>query len=127
MKMLVLFFTIMLASSSQAAELTPGTRLEIEHLFQHLEESGCQFNRNGTWYSASEASAHLRKKYDYLVKKDMLTNAESFIELAAKESSMSGKAYEVKCAGQNSHPSAVWFSEELKNFRSASKKAANGG
>lgn len=90
---------------------------EVEHLFTHLEISGCQFNRNGSWYSASEAAAHIRKKYEYLLNRNLLKTTESFIEKAATKSSMSGKPYEVKCEGQPVVLNSVWFSKELNDYR----------
>ena len=82
-----------------------------------LETSGCQFNRNGSWHSAAEAATHIRKKYNYLVRKKLLTDTESFIKKAASESSISGKPYTVKCEGQADINSALWFDQELANYR----------
>mgnify|MGYP003385234391 CR=1 FL=1 len=90
---------------------------EVEHLFTHLESSGCQFNRNGSWYSATEATAHIRKKYEYLLSRNQLKTTESFIEKAATKSSISGKPYEVKCEGQSVVLNSVWFSKELNDYR----------
>lgn len=104
-------------SFSAVADSNGIAKAEIEYLFSHLEKSGCEFNRNGSWYTASEAAAHLKKKYDYLVKKNMITNTESFIEKAASESSVSGKAYQVKCEGKPVVSSKEWFTEELSVFR----------
>lgn len=117
MKNYLLIITLLLANTSLANNLNTSTKMEIEHLFTHLEKSGCEFNRNGSWYTASEATAHLKKKYDYLVKKDMIADAESFIDKAASESSISGKSYQVKCDGKPIVNSKEWFSEELLNFR----------
>ena len=36
---------------------------EINHLLGLIENSGCEFFRNGTWYDAQRAAAHLRGKY----------------------------------------------------------------
>jgi hypothetical protein len=117
MKYYLLTLALLLADTSLANTLNTSTKAEIEHLFTHLEKSGCEFNRNGSWYTASEATAHLKKKYDYLVKKDMITNAESFIDKAASESSVSGKSYQVKCDGKPIVNSKEWFSEELLILR----------
>jgi hypothetical protein len=100
-----------------AGSLPDTTKQEINHLFSYLKSSGCSFNRNGTWYSAGDAADHLQQKYDYLLKKDMITDAESFIKLAATESSMSGKAYEVKCGDAAPIASGTWFSHELATYR----------
>jgi Family of unknown function (DUF5329) len=107
------FFT-----AAQAAE-PAATRLEIAHLFTTLEASNCQFNRNGTWYGAKDASGHLQTKYKYLQDKDLVPTAEKFIERAATESSLSGKAYQIKCGDGVVQPSAPWFQATLVKYRTS--------
>ena len=92
---------------------------EIDQLIGELGSSGCQFQRNGTWYPADEAQAHLRRKYDYLAKRNMVDSAEQFIERAGTQSSMSGKAYSVRCPGQAAVPSAQWLGAKLSALRHA--------
>jgi hypothetical protein len=48
MKQLFLIFATILASVSFAGEPMPATKLKIAHLFSYLQESGCQFDRNGS-------------------------------------------------------------------------------
>jgi hypothetical protein len=122
MKILLGMVALTLSTLTQAAELSAPTKAEISHLFSYLENSGCQFNRNGTWYAPSEAVAHIKKKYDYFLKKDVLTTTESFIENAATKSSMSGTPYEVKCEGQAAVQSSIWFNAELKKYRTLNNK-----
>ncbi len=117
MKYVTLIFLLLLANFSGAENLDGQAKVEIEHLFSYLENSGCEFNRNGSWYSAVDAAKHLKTKYEYLAKKNMLTDAESFIEKAASESSVSGKAYQVKCEDRSVVNSKEWFLEELSIFR----------
>ena len=107
-------------SFCQAAE-PANTQQEIAHLFTTLESSNCQFNRNGSWYSAKEASAHLATKYKYLQGKDLVPSAEKFIERAATESSLSGKAYQIKCADNVAQLSAPWFMAALAKYRAGGK------
>ena len=115
MKALVLI-AVLLAGQANAA--TPAvTRTEVTQLMAAVEKSGCKFNRNGSWYNGAEARAHLQKKFDYLDKKDMLTTTESFIEKGASTSSMSGKPYEIQCAGVKPVTSAEWLNAELKHLR----------
>ena len=95
---------------------------EISQLFKSLETSGCQFNRNGSWYNAQEASEHLHRKYDYLVKKGLAKSAESFIDLAASKSSMSGKPYLVRCGNAAPVESKSWFLSKLAQFRQSSSR-----
>jgi len=103
-------------TDSIAAPLA-SVQVEIDHLFGYLERSGCRFNRNGTWYAALEASDHLKKKRDYLVRKGLLSTTESFIELAASKSSISGQPYLVECPGAPARESALWFQDELARYR----------
>ncbi len=95
------------------------TDAEIAALFTYLEKSGCEFNRNGTWYNGSEAVTHIRKKLDYLQGKKRITDTESFIIRAASVSSSSGKNYEVRCDGKAAVPSGDWFKAELAKMRKA--------
>jgi len=104
-----------------AAPLPPPARGEIEVLLSRLAASGCQFKRNGSWHSAVEAQAHLRRKLDYLVDKGAVASAEQFIERAASQSSMSGKAYQVKCGSQAPMASGQWLRTELQVMRTGPK------
>jgi uncharacterized membrane protein len=90
---------------------------EIAHLIAQLGASGCQFNRNGTWYASSAAQSHLQRKYEYLLEKNLVTTAETFIERAGSESSRSGKPYVVKCGDAEAVKSAEWLTSELKKYR----------
>jgi Family of unknown function (DUF5329) len=124
------FIAIASASFSQiaiaqtSASATPvktavSTDTEIAALFTYLEKSGCEFNRNGTWYNGSEAVTHIRKKLNYLQGKKRITDTESFITQAASVSSSSGKNYEVRCQGKAAVPSGDWFQAELAKMRKA--------
>jgi hypothetical protein len=104
---------------AQAATLPPAARDEIDSLLSRLAASGCQFRRNGTWYAAAEAQAHLRRKLDYLVDKGVVASTEQFIERAASRSSVSGEAYQVRCGGNPPLTSGTWLYAELKVLRSA--------
>jgi hypothetical protein len=95
------------------------TRDEVAHLLDYLGHSGCQFNRNGTWYDAQKARAHLEEKYAYLQKRDLVPDAQAFITRAATASSMSGKAYEVRCGTAQPVPSGRWLGDELQRYRTA--------
>ncbi|GJJ00995.1 hypothetical protein RugamoR64_15330 [Duganella rhizosphaerae] len=100
-----------------AAELPAASRAEIDALLNRLGSSGCQFNRNGSWYSSSEAKAHLASKLDYLIDKKKVEGTEQFIALAASTSSMSGKDYLVKCGTTQAVPSSAWLKGELQTIR----------
>ena len=117
MNQLSLIFATILASVSFAGEPTPATKREIAHLFSYLQESGCQFDRNGTWYDSSEAVSHLNKKYRYLTREGLILSSEDFIKGAATESSISGRTYRVRCGSDPAVNSAVWFRAELEKYR----------
>lgn len=114
-----LIIALLLGSSSTLSLATPAATQEIEHLIAHLKTSGCEFQRNGSWYSSTKAAEHLRGKYDYLLKKGWVVTAEDFITRAATESSMSHKPYQVRCAGKEAEASAGWLQAELKRLRSS--------
>lgn len=100
-----------------AAELPANARSEVEQLLTALGSSSCEFYRNGSWHASSEAEAHLRKKYEYLLKKEMIGSAEAFIAKGATQSSMSGEAYQVRCPDGAAQPSSVWLSGKLQALR----------
>ncbi len=108
---------LVLSHTCAAEELAPGAREEIMHLISYLEHSGCQFSRNGSWYDAKDAVAHINRKYEYLLDKGLVSSAEMFIDRAATGSSISGKPYLVKCNSGEPVESAPWFKAELTTFR----------
>lgn len=107
------------APAADALPLPPPARAEVNALLNRLQSSGCEFNRNGSWYGGAEARGHLLKKLDYLEGKDLVKTAEQFIERGASGSSMSGKPYLVRCAGEAPVESARWLTAELKQVRAA--------
>ena len=113
---LAVFFAAAVSLSVSAAP-SETTKSEIDHLFTYLKSSGCKFYRNGKWHTAEAASDHLRTKYDYMLKKEMVTSTEAFLEHGAARSSMSSKPYLVRCAGSAPVESASWFKAELARFR----------
>jgi hypothetical protein len=117
MKNIAIALLILFSGICAAASPSDASKVEVAHLFSYLQKSGCQFNRNGTWYAPNEAVNHLQKKYQYLLDKNMIASAEDFIDKAATESSMSGKPYLVKCDNAAPTESAIWFKRELATFR----------
>ncbi len=108
---------LLLAALLPLSAFAQNSASEIGQLFRALETSGCSFNRNGTWYNASQASAHLHRKYDYLVKRGHARTAESFIDQAATKSSVSGQAYLVRCGNAAPVQSKTWFLARLAEIR----------
>ena len=102
-----------------AAGAAPSTdaRSEIDHLLAVVNDSGCEFNRNGAWYDSKMAHAHLRNKYEYLLVINVVSTAEDFIEKVATDSSFSGQPYEMRCDGGPAMASGPWLYRELARFR----------
>jgi len=116
-RLLSVLIALLWGFPAQPAEPPPVAREEIQHLLAYLEQSGCQFYRNGKWHGAVEAKDHLAQKYSYLVDKDLVRTAEDFLRLGAASSSISGEAYQVSCKGTKPVPSALWLGEELSRYR----------
>ena len=110
----------LLVAQAQADTLPSAARVEIGALLSKLATSGCQFKRNGSWHTSSEARTHLQRKFDYLAGKDAIANAEQFIELGATQSSTTGRPYWVQCGDQDAVPSGVWLASQLRAMRTQS-------
>ncbi|WP_310052159.1 DUF5329 domain-containing protein [Agrilutibacter niabensis] len=111
------------ALPSMAAPPQPAAR-EIDQLIAGLGASGCDFQRNGSWYPPKKAEEHLRRKYEWLRERNMVATAEEFIERAGTQSSMSGRAYSVRCPGKPVVNSAAWLRARLLEMRKANPSPA---
>lgn len=121
---LLAFGLACLCTVAAAATPPPVAAREIDALLAALQASPCRFQRNGSWYPAAQAKAHLQRKYDYLRKRDMVASAEQFIERGASRSNSSGKAYRVACPGQPEQDAATWFAQQLAALRRHAASAA---
>ena len=111
----------LLASTVLASPTSAPVRAEIDAVLAKLQSSGCQFDRNGSWYSSSEAKNHILRKLDYLEGKTTIQSTEQFIELAASKSSSSGKPYHVKCGTEAALESQQWLNKQLLVIRASAK------
>lgn len=112
----LLAVVLAMAPLAQAAP-PPQAQREIAQLITALGRSGCDFERNGRWYPAVQAQKHLQQKYDWLRKRDLVASAEQFIDRAGSQSSLSGRAYRVRCPGDAPMASADWLQERLRLLR----------
>jgi hypothetical protein len=97
----------------------PVAKAEIEYLLSAVASSDCRFYRNGTWYDAKAAAAHLRLKYESLAARELIRDTEDFIDRAATKSSLSGRDYAIKCEGLAEVSSRQWLIEVLASYRLA--------
>jgi hypothetical protein len=121
-RLLTLLLTAIVVASATAAPLSPAARTEIDGLMSKLETSGCEFSRNGTWYTSIDAKSHLLRKLKYLEERGAVQTAEQFVELAASSSSTTGQPYLVKCGSGTPVQSGTWLLSQLQVMRSGKLK-----
>ena len=97
------------------ADVPAEQRGEVEHLLQFLRSSDCRMIRNGEAHDGEEAARHVQRKYDHF--RNEISSTEDFIDLAASQSTISGKPYQVQCPGEPNRPSRDWLLQELGAFR----------
>ena len=102
-----------------AAQAEPKTRAEIEisYLLDQIQVSGCEFNRNGIWYSSKTAHSNLTDKFVKMEAESGIDTTEQFIETAATVSDDSGQPYKVRCHDGKAVTSGQWLRDELVHFR----------
>lgn len=120
----VVLLTLLGAPALSPAAIPAAAEAEISHLLAFVANSGCSFNRNGSWYDATRGAAHLRDKYQWLASRGKISSAEDFVSNAATASSMSGEPYAVKCGDAPALPTAEWLRDELARFRACQPDCA---
>ncbi|MBW3138839.1 DUF5329 domain-containing protein [Ferrimonas balearica] len=113
------FALLLLFALPLRAETEPAEEAAIQYLLNQVEQSPCQFVRNGKAYDGEDARAHIERKYRYILGKGHTLNAEAFIEHAASESSFTGRDYQIQCPQQPAEPSADWLNRQLQQYRAA--------
>ncbi len=97
------------------ADVPDSQKPEVTHLLEYIRTSECKFERNGKLYNGGRAYEHIKDKYEYFI--DDITSTETFIELAATKSMISGKYYLLMCEDEAPVKTADWLYEELKRYR----------
>jgi hypothetical protein len=115
---------LVLIAAAHAAP-TPAAKAEIEYLLSAVASSDCRFYRNGTWYDAKSAAAHLRGKYETMAARGLIGGTDDFIDRAATKSSLSGKDYAIKCEGIAEMSSRQWLTNLLVAYRAIHAAAPN--
>ena len=100
----ILVITMLITLASMAEDPLAS---RINTLILTIEESGCQFIRNGKTYTPVDSVAHIRKKYKYF--SNDIDSIDKFIELSASKSLISGKPYYVLCDNGQRQASATWL------------------
>ena len=102
--------------NTPAGAVEPEAQLETNRLLEKVADSGCDFERNGSLHSSTDAASHLALKYDRGER--YVDTTEDFIDRLATKSSWSGKPYWVICAGERA-PSGDWLRVLLAEVRVA--------
>ena len=80
-----------------------------------VAESDCLFVRNGDEHPSAEAAEHLAMKYRRV--RRWIDDADEFIDRIASGSSISGRAYLVRCPGVAEQASRDWLTRALQQHR----------
>lgn len=112
-----LLIAALLWGATASAETPLRVQNEVNYLLGYVAGSGCEFNRNGTWYSSRKAQVHLRDKYKILVERNLADSTEHVIERAASDSSVSGKPYQIRCSDGVAVNSQPWLHDKLVQLR----------
>ena len=108
-------FILFLSINVLAADKPNTVDIEIQHLIGFVQQSGCDFIRNGTKHRPDKAIEHISTKYDYFRKK--IDSAETFIALTATQSTMTKNKYKIQCQNEEAIYSSAWLLAELASFR----------
>lgn len=115
----------LMAAIPQGARAGDADR-EIDALVAAVGASDCEFQRNGRWHAPAAAQKHLQRKLAHARREGREGTAEEFIELVASRSSLTGRAYRVRCGDGGEVPSAQWFESELQRLRAADSSQPGG-
>ncbi|MBI4559248.1 MAG: DUF5329 family protein [Candidatus Hydrogenedentes bacterium] len=86
----------------------PDTEItKIKSLLQTVERSGVTFVRNDQAHSGTEATEHLRMKWNGA--QDQIKTVEQFIDHVASESSTTGQPYAVRLRDGSTLPARAWL------------------
>jgi Family of unknown function (DUF5329) len=111
MKFTLAWLLVLLTSAVLPTPALAQASRDIDYLLGRIEQSSCQFVRNGTTHPPADAAEHLRKKRT-AARREM--TPEQFIENIASKSSMSGEPYLIRCKGQADEQLGVWLRRALK-------------
>jgi len=111
-----LFTLVALLLPAICLAVQPEVDAEIRALLSVVSSSGCDFKRNGTLHSSTNAAEHLALKYSRGERYAATT--EDFIDRLASKSSCTGKAYGVVCQGDET-PSGEWLHARLLELRTS--------
>ena len=109
-----LFFQVPAGGDGVQAE--PVDRI-VQHLIAYVAQSDLTFIRNSKQYTAKEAAEHMQKKYEYY--RNDIETPESFIELCATRSVLSGEPYLIINEQGEKIRTSEWLLKELQEYRNS--------
>lgn len=114
MKNIIIIFVLFVLTLPAIAD-DEQMQSEIDHLITYIQNSNCQFIRNGKAHTPDEAIQHILKKYDHF--KARINATEEFIELCATKSILSKQLYQIGCPDRKLVESKPWLLMKLKRIR----------
>jgi hypothetical protein len=97
---------------SEAGASASDQHARIERLLAALHGASVTFIRNGTDYTAAEAAAHLRTKWEHAGNR--IRTAEDLIDQLGTRSSTSGRPYRIRLADGTERDAGPWLHELVK-------------
>lgn len=91
------------------------TTAAIDHLVESVRASDAEFIRNGRSYDGDRAARHMQRKAEHF--DERIDSPESFIELAATRSELTGRPYRVRFADGKETTTARWLGVLLAQWR----------
>lgn len=109
--------TLLIAAGCLNPKAVAAESLEqtISYLINYVAQSDATFIRNGEPHTGSEASAHIKSKYEHF--KNQIKMPEDFIRLSASKSLLSGKPYLVRPKAGTEARLDEWLTEALRKHR----------
>ncbi|MFP6808099.1 MAG: DUF5329 family protein [Pseudomonadales bacterium] len=107
MRGLLIMIITLLSFPAAAVEQSDDLDRGISRLIHSVEQSDCQFIRNGKAYSPRESANHITRKYQHY--KNKINSIERFIELAASKSVISGRPYQIVCVESDPISASSWM------------------
>jgi len=97
---------------------------KIRFLLEAVKASPCLFLRNGKAGSGKDAARHLGMKYKKGGRK--IRTALEFIDQIGSQSSMTGKAYQIRILSGEIYPMRIVFLNELRRLDACLLDSSNG-
>lgn len=115
LRLLLVLSIAAVSPCSMAARQAEDLDATVQYLITYVKQSDVTFERNTRRYTGREAAEHINNKYLHF--RDDIDTPETFIELCASGSLMTGKPYFIITKQGEMMPSGEWLNAELRVYR----------